>query len=283
MSLGNGERFIKARPICDTDVVIDTHVHFNGRDLGDPSVLPGVLERAATAGVETFVVVGYDLASSERAVTLAEGGDTRLFATVGVHPHDAKQYSQATESRLRELAARPRVVAIGEIGFDFYRDLSPRDAQEAAFRAQIALARETGLPVVIHCREAYPETMALLEAEAQGVGVILHCFAGDGFDAERAFANGWYIGVGGTVTYKKNDALREIVKSAPQGVILLETDAPYLSPEPLRSKFPNEPARLALVAQKVAEVRGQSRAEVIAYITKNARAAFPRLPQAVNC
>ena len=259
--------------------MVDTHVHLNGRDLGTPDTLPGVLERAATAGVETFIVVGYDAASSERAVTLAESGDARIFATVGVHPHDAQHYSDAVESRLRELADRPRVVAIGEIGFDFYRDLSPRDAQETAFRAQIMLARETGLPIVIHCREAYPETVALLEAEARGVPVILHCFAGDERDAERAFTNGWYIGVGGTVTYKKNEVLRGIVKSAPQDLILLETDAPYLSPEPFRSKFPNEPARVALVAQKIAEVRGTSRAEVVQYTTQNALAAFPRLPK----
>lgn len=256
--------------------MIDTHVHLNGKDLGNPDTLPGVMERATVAGVHTFVVVGYDLASSERAVTLA-GNDARVFATVGIHPHDAAHYSPATEERLRELAAHPRTVAIGEIGLDFYRDLSPRGAQETAFRAQLALARDTGLPVVIHCREAYPETLALLEAEADGIGIVLHCFAGTARDADIAIKHGWYLGVGGTATYKKNTDLQSIIKAAPQDCLLLETDAPYLSPEPLRGKFPNEPARVALVAQKVADLRGETRANVIAYTTANARRAFPRL------
>lgn len=256
--------------------MIDTHVHFNGKDLGDRTVLSGVLERAKFAGVERFIVVGYDLASSERAVTLAENDD-RMWATVGIHPHDAANHSPETEVRLRELAAHPRTVAIGEIGLDFYRDLSPRDAQETAFRAQIRLARETALPIVIHCRDAYPETLAILESEADGVGVILHCFAGDTSDAERAFRHGWYLGIGGTITYKKNDALRAIVRSAPQNLLLLETDAPYLSPEPFRGKFPNEPARVALVAQRIAGIRAEAKESVVAYTTRNALRCFPRM------
>lgn len=239
-------------------------------------MLPGVLERAKFAGVQRFVVVGYDLASSERAVTLAEN-DTRMWATVGIHPHDATNYSPAAEERLRELARHPRIVAIGEIGLDFYRDLSPRDAQESAFRAQISLARETNLPIVIHCRDAYPETLALLESEADGITVILHCFAGDAGDAECAFRHGWYLGIGGTVTYKKNDELRAIVRSASENLLLLETDAPYLSPEPFRGKFPNEPARVALVAQRIADVRGETKDSVVAYTTENARRCFPRM------
>lgn len=256
--------------------MIDTHVHFNGKDLGNREVLPGVLERAKFADVRSFIVVGYDLPSSERAVTLAEN-DSRMWATVGIHPHDAASYSPETEARLRELANHSRTVAIGEIGLDFYRDLSPRDAQDAAFRAQITLARETKLPIVIHCREAYPETLAMLEAEAQDISVILHCFAGDASDAERAFHHGWYLGIGGTITYKKNDDLRSIVKTAPQNLILLETDAPYLSPEPFRGKFPNEPARVALIAQRIADIRGESKESVVTYTTKNAQSAFPGL------
>ncbi len=256
--------------------MIDTHVHFNGKDLGDPAILPSVLERAKFAGVHGFVVVGYDLASSERAVTLA-ASDPRMWATVGVHPHDAAHYLPGTESRLRELAAHERTVAVGEIGLDFYRDLSPRDDQERVFRAQIAVARAANLPIVIHCRDAYPETLAVLEAEAGGIGVILHCFAGDMGDAERALSRGWFLGVGGTVTYKKNDALRDIVRAAPRASLLLETDAPYLSPEPLRGKFPNEPARVALVAQRIAAVRGESGETVVSYTTDNAARAFPRM------
>lgn len=260
--------------------MIDTHVHLNNNDLGAASVLPGVMERATIAGVRTHVVVGYDLASSERAVTLAER-DNRVFATVGIHPHEAAHYTDATESRLRELAAHGRTVAIGEIGYDFYRNLSPVDAQEAAFRAQLRLAREAGLPVVIHCREAYPETIALLQAEAEGITIILHCFAGSANHAAIAAKHGWFLGVGGTLTYKKNAELREIIRNAPGESLLLETDAPYLSPEPLRGKFPNEPARVALVAQCVADTRGETREAVIAYTTQNAHRAFPRLTEAI--
>ncbi len=256
--------------------MIDTHVHFNGKDLGTAEILTGAVERATIAGVRQFIVVGYDQGSSERAVALADK-DARMWATVGIHPHDAAHYSPETEARLRVLAANPRTVAIGEIGLDFYRDLSPRDAQDTVFRAQIALARETGLPIVIHCRDAYPETLEILEREAQEVGVILHCFAGDANDAERALRHGWFLGVGGTVTYKKNDELRAIVKAAPRERLLLETDAPYLSPEPFRGKFPNEPARVSLVADRVAQVRGESKETVIAYTTQNAQTAFPRL------
>jgi TatD DNase family protein len=255
-------------------MLIDTHVHLNGKDLG--ADVPGVLERAAAAGVREHVVVGYDLPSSERAVSLAES-DPRVWAVVGVHPHDAQHWNDEAANRLRNWAANPRVVAIGEIGLDFYRDLSPRPAQYGAFRAQLALAAEVGLPVVIHCRNAYPETMDLLEAEAGDTPIVLHCFAGDRTHAERAWARGWFLGVGGTVTYKKNDVLREIVAAAPQSSLLLETDAPYLSPEPLRGRFPNEPARVPLVAACVAAVRGETPEQVADYTTANARRALPRL------
>jgi TatD DNase family protein len=257
--------------------LVDTHVHLNSRDLADD--LPSLLTRAEEADVRRFVVVGYDLPSSERAVRLA-GADARIFATVGVHPHDAKHWGEDADASLRRWAQDPRVVAIGEIGLDFYRDLSPHPAQYDAFRGQLRLAREVGLPVVIHCRDAYDETLDLLEAEAGETPVELHCFAGTAAHAERALARGWYLGVGGTVTYKKNDELREIVRAARRDLLLLETDAPYLSPEPLRGKFPNEPARIALVAERVAAVRGESVGAVIRYTTENAERFFARMAQA---
>lgn len=254
--------------------LIDTHVHLNNREL--LADLPGVLERADAAGVGTHIVVGYDMPSSQKAVELA-AQDSRIFAVVGVHPHEAKRWDANASARLREWAANPRVVAIGEIGLDFYRDLSPRDLQQQAFLAQIALAREVNLPIVIHCRDAYEETLAILEAEAVGMTVDMHCFLGDATHAERLFRQGWYIGIDGPITYKKNDWLRDIVRDAPRDRIVLETDAPYLSPEPLRSKHPNEPARVALVAQRVAEVRGDLVSEVTGYTADNARRLFPRL------
>lgn len=256
-------------------MLIDTHVHLNNKDLLND--LPGVLARAEAAGVGRFVVVGYDLPSSERAVQLAES-DPRIFAVVGVHPHDAHAWDDAAAARLRAWAANPKVVAIGEIGLDFYRDLSPRPAQHAAFRAQLALAAEVALPVVIHCRDAYEETLAVLEAEAPPAQpVILHCFLGTMAHAERLWARGWFIGVDGPVTYKTNDDLRAIVQAAPQGSLLLETDSPYLSPVPFRGKHPNEPARLVPIAEMIAGVRGETADAVARYTTENARRAFPRL------
>ena len=258
-------------------MLIDTHVHLNHRDLERD--LSGVIGRAEAEGVREFVVVGYDIASSQKAVRLAEG-DKRIWAVVGVHPHDAQHWNPETEVTLRKWAKNERVVSIGEIGLDFYRNLSPRDAQFTAFHAQIALARETSLPIVIHCRDAYPDCLDLLEAEAVGVPLVLHCFAGSRAEAERAWKNGWYLGVGGTVTYKKNEELREVIQAAPQNLLILETDAPYLSPEPLRGKSPNEPARVSVVAQFVAELRNETVETLAGYTTENARRLFPRLAPA---
>ena len=256
--------------------MIDTHVHLNNTDLSRD--LDGVIARAEGVGVSEFVVVGWNTVSSHEALTLARR-DARVWAVVGTHPHDAKAWSEATAQTLTEWAADPRVVAIGEIGLDFYRDLSPRPDQYAAFHAQLALARAANLPIVIHCRDAYDELIPLLESAAPTAPVVLHCFAGDRAHAEVAWRNGWFLGVGGTVTYKKNDALREIVRDTPQALILLETDAPYLSPEPFRGKT-NEPARLPLVAACIAQVRGETGESVAAYTVSNTRRAFPRMAPA---
>lgn len=253
--------------------MIETHVHFNHEALA--ADLPAVLARAADAGITDFIVVGFDEASSERAVALA--ADPRIRAAVGLHPHDALHWNDAFADRLRAWATRPEVVAIGEIGLDFYRDLAPRPAQFDAFHAQLALARDTGLPVIIHCRDAYDETLDQLEDEAGDLTIVLHCFSGARRHAERAWSRGWLLGVDGPVTYKKNDALRAIVRDAPAELLLLETDAPYLSPEPLRGRFPNEPSRLPWIAAAVAAARGETVAAVEAATTANARRTFPRL------
>jgi TatD DNase family protein len=256
-------------------VLIDTHVHLNHADL--ECDLPGVTDRGTAAGVAAFVVVGYDLSSSERAVRLAER-DARMFATVGVHPHEAEHWSGDTADRIWRLVLDRRVVAVGEIGLDFYRDLSPREAQRRAFEAQLQGAAQNDLPVVIHCRDAYDETLAILADHANALpGVILHCFQGEMHHAEQAWARGWFLGIGGALTFKNQDGLREIVRAAPAESLLLETDAPYLSPVPLRGKYPNEPARVALVAEKMAELRGTSVAEIADLTTTNARRAFPGL------
>ncbi len=260
------------RSTLNAQRLIDTHVHLNHDDL--LADISGMTARAQAAGVGGFVVVGYDLPSSERGIHLAEG-DARIWATVGIHPHEAEAWDEAAAAKLKGWAAHPRVVAIGEIGLDFYRDLSPRPAQHTAFAAQLEMAAEADLPVVIHCCDAYEETLSVLEAHADSLpGVILHCFQGEHRHAERAWARGWFLGIGGAVTFKNQEALREIVRAAPPECLLLETDAPYLSPVPLRGKYPNEPARVALIAEKVAELRGSDVAALAAATTENAARAF---------
>ncbi|HZO88194.1 MAG TPA: TatD family hydrolase [Chthonomonadaceae bacterium] len=261
-------------------MLIDTHCHLNHeRFAGD---VPACLERAQQADVRQMIVVGYDLASSEQAVALAEAYPGVLFAAVAVHPHDARTWSQEAAARLRALAQNPRVVAIGEIGLDFHYDFAPRPAQYEAFRAQMRLAREVGLPVIIHCREAYPETLDVLAEEGIGeVGGVMHCWAGTLPDAERAVGLGMALGFGGTLTFKNAEEVRAVAASVPLEALLVETDAPYLAPVPHRGKR-NEPAYVRLVAAKLAEVRGRPLEEVAAITTGNAHRLFPRLAERQN-
>jgi TatD DNase family protein len=255
-------------------MLIDTHCHLYHRDYdGDRDV---VIARAVEAGVEAMVVIGYDLASSEAAVRLASA-DRRLFATVGIHPHDAVTLDDAALARLRELAANPRVVAIGEIGLDFYRDVSPREVQERAFRIQVELARELSLPIVLHTRESDAEVLALLEQWRIGAyRGILHCFGNDVATAERAFHLGLHVGIGGVLTFKNARALQETVGTLPLERIVLETDCPYLAPHPFRGRR-NEPSHVTLVAAKLAELHARPLDEVAAVTTANAQRLFPAL------
>ncbi len=225
----------------------DTHCHLNHPDLyAEREVL---LYRARQSGVHRLIVIGYDLESSRRAVELADEYDA-LYAAIGIHPHDASACDESVLSTLRELARHPRVVAIGEIGLDFYRDLSPREVQDAAFRAQMQLAAELELPVVIHCRDAYEEVLQIL-ADYPTVRGVLHCFSGTVDHAQRGLELGYSLGIGGVITFKNATTLRDLVRSMPRDRVLLETDAPYLAPHPYRGKR-NEPAYLPLIAQQVA-------------------------------
>ena len=256
-------------------MLIDTHCHFNHeRSAGD---IPESVQRAKEWDVSQMIVVGYDLPSSERAVALSEEYPQTLFAAIGVHPHDSNTWDAATEKRLRELADHPHVVAIGEIGLDFHYDFSPRDAQYAAFRAQMALARDSELPVIIHCREAYPETLQVLSDEsADDTGGVMHCWAGTPEQADQVVALGLMLGFGGTLTFKNAEDVRTAAQNVPVETLLVETDAPYLAPVPHRGKR-NEPAYTRLVAEKLAELRGLTFAEIAALTTANARRVFPRL------
>ena len=256
-------------------MLIDTHCHFNHARFADD--LAETMTRARQAGVSQMVVVGFDRASSEQAVSLSEQHPGVLFAAIGIHPHDAKDWDAAAAARLRALADHPHVIAIGEIGLDFHHNFSPREAQETAFRAQMGIARDSELPVIIHCREAYLETLQILSEEgADDAGGVMHCWAGTPEQAAETVALGLALGFGGTLTFKNAEDIRIAARNAPLESLLLETDAPYLTPVPHRSKR-NEPAYTRLVAEKLAELRGLSLPEIAALTTANARRIFPRL------
>jgi TatD DNase family protein len=250
----------------------DTHCHLNHPELY--AEWSAVLFRAQQSGLYRLFVIGYDLESSRHGVQLAEQSDA-LYAAVGIHPHDAVQCTRETLMELRELARSPRVAAIGEIGLDFYRDLSPREAQYQAFHAQMQLAAELGLPVVIHCREAYEELLDVL-SEYPAVRGVLHCFAGSAEQAQRGLALGYFLGIGGVITFKSAESLRAIVRTMPRDRLLLETDAPYLAPHPYRGER-NEPAYLPLIAQRVAELWGIALNALSEQTEANVRTLFTRL------
>lgn len=248
--------------------LFDSHCHLNHPRFDADRA--EALRRARLAGVREFLVIGYDPDSSRRAVEMVEP-DAGLLAAVGVHPHEAASWSSETERAIRCWVRQPGVVAIGEIGLDFYRDLAPRDLQETVFRAQLDLAAELSLPVVIHTRESVTPALDLLEPYARrGLRGILHCWSGSQEEAERACALGFLLGIGGVVTYGSAHPLPDVVRRAPAESLALETDAPYLPPVPYRGRR-NEPAFLPWVAARVAELRGTDVQTVARQTRENAR------------
>jgi TatD DNase family protein len=246
--------------------LVDSHCHLEM--IEDTA---GAVAAARAAGVRQLVTIGIDLETSRKAVELASALDG-VYATVGLHPHDADRLDDATLEEFERLAARPRVVAIGEAGLDFYRDLSPRDAQRRAFSAQIELARRTGLPLVVHVRDAGDEAMAQLAAEAGDLTVVMHCFSLPEH-VDECNERGYYASFAGNVTYKTAAGLREAAAGVRAERLLVETDAPFLAPVPNRGNS-NVPAWVALTAARVAEVRGVSAAELAGLTTGNARRVF---------
>jgi TatD DNase family protein len=253
--------------------MIDTHAHLNEPRFAEDFGV--VRDRAMAAGVSRLIIVGYDLPSSRNALQLSEvSGDG---AAVGIHPHDADTCDSAALIALREWASSSHVVALGEIGLDYHYDHSPRETQQEAFRSQIRLGKETGLPLIMHCREAYTDLIALLSEENAGeVGGVSHCFWGTDDDAAQLLELGFYLGVGGGITFPKSEDLRQALLKIPRDRILLETDCPYMAPVPYRGKR-NEPAYLPLVAQKLAELFEIPVEQVIEETTANALRCFPRL------
>lgn len=234
---------------------VDSHCHLPD----DPSGAAVVLDRARDAGVAWVVAVGVDLASSRRAIEHAEAHDD-VYATVGLHPHDAARLGAEWEE-LADLARHPRVVAVGETGFDLYYEHSPRDAQADAFRAQVQLALQLGRALVIHSRDAWDDTFAVLDDVGVPRHTVFHCFTGGPAEAERALGIGAFLSFSGILTFKKADDVRAAAAIVPATRALVETDAPYLAPVPHRGRA-NEPAYVAVVGDALATVTGRTTTDV---------------------
>jgi len=254
----------------------DTHCHLSLDQFSDELDL--ILTRANEAGVGHLLIPGIDLETSRRAVELAEDHD-QLFAAVGIHPHNASSYSDAAKDQLIELAHSPKVVAVGEIGLDFYRDHSPHDGQVAALIDQLSLARQLELPVILHNREAQEELLEVLLEWAPTLSRplkgVLHAFSGDQQGAEKALSAGFFIGVAGPLTYPSAKELRKIIQGLPHDRLLLETDSPYLPPQPHRGQR-NEPAFLTFIAEELGQLTQREIDEVAADTSANAARLFSR-------
>ncbi|HEJ6784616.1 TPA: TatD family hydrolase [Staphylococcus aureus] len=253
-------------------MLIDTHVHLNDEQYDDD--LSEVIKRAREAGVDRMFVVGFNKSTIERAMKLIDEYDF-LYGIIGWHPVDAIDFTEEHLEWIESLAQHPKVIGIGEMGLDYHWDKSPADVQKEVFRKQIALAKRLKLPIIIHNREATQDCIdILLEEHAEEVGGIMHSFSGSPEIADIVTNKlNFYISLGGPVTFKNAKQPKEVAKHVSMERLLVETDAPYLSPHPYRGKR-NEPARVTLVAEQIAELKGLSYEEVCEQTTKNAEKLF---------
>jgi TatD DNase family protein len=258
-------------------VYIDSHAHIEGTEFDTDR--EAVIQRALDAGVDIIVCVGNgELAADSHAAAFRLADEYPfIYTTVGVHPHEARLLDDEMYARLADLSQHPRVIAWGEIGLDYHYDNSPRDAQRVAFTTQLQMARERRLPVVIHTREAEPDTLAILGEEWRdsGLGGIIHCFTGTRAFAEAAIELGFLISLSGVVTFKKAEDLRDTAKHLPLDKILIETDSPFLAPVPYRGKR-NEPAYVIETARCLAELRGTQPEEIGRVTSENFKRLFKR-------
>jgi TatD DNase family protein len=251
--------------------LVDSHCHLDDEKF-DPD-REQVIERARAAGVEMMMAIG---TGSELDVAIRQAERYPfMYATIGVHPHDAAKATSDTFVKLRELASHPKVLAVGEIGLDYHYDFSPRDVQQSVFEKQLEIAAEFHKPIVIHTREAWDDTMAQVTALPDGG--IMHCFTGDRAQAAQALERGFHLSFGGVLTFPKAEELREAARIVPEDRLLVETDCPYLAPVPHRGKR-NEPAFVVDTARRLADVRGTSFEAIAACTTRNFRALCLRVP-----
>jgi TatD DNase family protein len=256
---------------------VDSHCHLDDEKFDADR--DAVIERALATGVEIMMAIGTG-GELDVAIRLAEKYPF-IYATIGVHPHDAVKASAETFDRLRDLASHPKVLAIGEIGLDYHYDFSPRDVQHHVFDRQLEIAAEFGKPIVIHTREAWEDTMAHISSGPAALphGGIMHCFTGDSTQARQALALGFHLSFGGVLTFPKADAVREAARIIPENRLLIETDCPYLAPVPHRGAR-NEPAFVIETARRLAAVRGVPIEEIASATTRNFRDLCLRVPAA---
>ena len=245
--------------------MIDSHCHLYIKN--SPEQQEQLIKEAAADGISKIINIGIDIETSQLSLELAEKYDS-LYCTVGIHPHDAKKLNEQSIEKLRQLAAHHKVVAIGEIGLDFYRNLSPRPLQYAAFEKQLELAVQLKKPIVIHTREALEETIEVVKKYAADlVGGVFHCFPGNAAEAERVIELGFSVSFGGVMTFK-NAEMAEVASQVPLEKIILETDSPYLTPLPFRGKQ-NRPTYVKYVYQKLAELKNLPVADIVSIIDRN--------------
>jgi len=254
--------------------LIDTHCHLTFEPLAGE--VPAVVERSRAAGVVGWITVGTHLEDSRRAVELA-GLHESMYATVGIHPHDAKDATPEVLAELKRLARSGKVVAVGETGLDYHYNLSKHPDQRRVFIAHLEMAKELDLPVVIHSREAFDETMEVLDGHGDGLrGAVFHCFGGSTEQARQVLDRGYHISFTGVVTFKNADSTRGAALSVPLDRLMVETDCPYMSPEPMRKQRPNEPALMVHTARFLAELKGVDTDE-FAHVTTATALEFFRL------
>ncbi len=246
--------------------LIDSHCHLDDPKFDEDR--EQVMERARVAGVERMMAIGTGNGPPDLEVAVRQADlSPFIYATIGVHPHDASKATPESFVRLRELATHPKVVAVGEIGLDYHYDFSPREVQHAVFARQLEIAAEARLPIVIHTREAWDDTIALLRERWQGAG-IMHCFTGDERQAQEALDLGFHLSFGGVLTFPKAETVRQAARITPDDRLLVETDCPYLAPVPHRGKR-NEPAFIVESVKRLAEVRGRTLDEMAELTTLN--------------
>ncbi len=252
--------------------LIDSHAHLTSDALA--ADVDAVMQRAHDAGVSKVITIGCDAADSRAAVRLANSRDD-VDCSIGVHPHEAAKVSEEDWDRLAAMASEDCVVAIGELGLDYHYDFSDRDSQKRVLNRQLAWAATTEFPIIVHCREAYDDVEpALVEHGFRNEPVVFHCFTGTEDEASRIASNGWRISFTGIVTFKRSTELQAIAKAYPADKLMLETDAPYLSPTPVRHVRPNEPAHVAHTARFLAELRGVSIEAFAEQTSRNTSAFF---------